>query len=77
MAYSKEEQQSIVRQSSLKFMMEYCKIMQVQLTLEELFKITNVICDYCDKGYTPDMQTTVKAIDKHIAAKKKLEVAHK
>jgi hypothetical protein len=71
MAYSKEEQQSIVRQSSLKFMIDYCKLMDVQLSLMEMFKITNLICDYCAQGLTTNMETVVKAIDKHIASKQK------
>ena len=70
MAYSKEEQQSIVRQSSLKFMMEYCRVMNVQLTIKELFKITNIVCDYCEKGYSLEMEVVIDVIDKHIKKKK-------
>jgi hypothetical protein len=59
-------QESIVRQSSLKFMMEYCKTMECKLSLLETIKITNIIVDYCNNGLTPDMEKTIKIIDKHI-----------
>ena len=59
-------QESIVRQSSLKFMMEYCKTMECKLSLLETIKITNIIVDYCNSGLTPDMEKTIKVIDKHI-----------
>ena len=59
-------QESIVRQSSLKFMMEYCKTMECKLSLLETIKITNIIVDYCNNGLTPDMEKTIKVIDKHI-----------
>lgn len=65
------QQDSIVRQSSLKFMVEYCKMLDIKLTLLETIKITNLIVDYCGNGLTPDMETVIKAIDKHIATKNK------
>ena len=72
MAWSEKDQASIVRQSSLKWLMDYCKLMGVQLTIKETFKITNVICDYCNNGYdAAKMDTVIDAIDKHIAKKKK------
>jgi hypothetical protein len=63
------QQDSIVRQSTLKFMMEYCKLMNVKLTLLETLKITNILCDYCNKGLDQDMEKVIKIIDKHISNK--------
>ena len=72
MAYQ-DNNASIVRQSSLKWLMDYCKLMNIQLTVKEIFKITNVICDYCHNGYDADkMDGVIDAIDKHIAKKKKV-----
>ena len=59
----------IVRQSSLKWLLDYIKIMDVKLTLKEIMKITDVLTDYCNKGYSPDMELVVDAIDKHIKSK--------
>jgi homoaconitase/3-isopropylmalate dehydratase large subunit len=69
MAYSKEEQQSIVRQSSLKFLMDYCKLIDAKLSLLEIIKINDAITDYCTNGRNKDMDEMFKVIDKHIAAK--------
>jgi len=72
MAYSKEEQQSIVRQSSLKFLMDYCKLMDTQLSLLEIIKINDAITDYCINGRNKEMEETFKIIDKHVATKNKI-----
>lgn len=66
--YSKT-QDSIVRQSTLKFVGEYCRMIGTPLTLKEVVGITNVLTDYCQNGYTKEMGERLEKIDKHIQTK--------
>lgn len=63
--YSKT-QDSIVRQSTLKFMMDYCKMIGTPLTLKEVVGVTNVLVDYCQNGYSKEMGERLDKIDNHI-----------
>ena len=63
--YSKT-QDSIVRQSTLKFMMDYCKMIGTPLTLKEVVGFTNVLVDYCQNGYSKEMGERLDKIDNHI-----------
>lgn len=69
MAQTNSTQDSIVRQSSLKFVTEYCRSIGTPLTLKEVIGITNVITDYCQNGYGTEISKRIDAIDKHIEKK--------
>jgi len=62
-------QDSIVRQSTLKFVGEYCRIIGTPLTLKEIVGITNVLTEYCQEGYSKEMGERLEKIDKHIISK--------
>ena len=62
-------QASIVRQSTLKFVGDYCRMIGTPLTLKEVVRITNVLTDYCQNGYTPEIGTLLDKIDQHIQSK--------
>lgn len=62
-------QASIVRQSTLKFVGDYCKTINTPLSLKEIVRITNVLTDYCQNGYTPEIGTLLDKIDSHIQSK--------
>lgn len=69
MAQSNSTQDSIVRQSSLKFVTEYCRTIGTALTLKEVIGITNVITDYCQNGYSKEISERIDKIDNHIQQK--------
>jgi hypothetical protein len=67
MADYKTNQESIVRQSTLKFVGEYCRMIGTPLTLKEIVGITNVLTDYCQEGYSAEIGKRLDSIDKHIS----------
>lgn len=69
MAQGNSTQDSIVRQSSLKFVTEYCRTIGTPLTLKEVIGITNVITDYCQNGYSKEISERIDKIDSHIQQK--------
>lgn len=69
MAQGNTTQDSIVRQSSLKFVTEYCRTIGTPLTLKEVIGITNVITDYCQNGYSKEISERIDKIDQHIQMK--------
>ena len=62
-------QDSIVRQSSLKFTADYLKLIGTPLPLKEVIGITNVISDYCQNGYSKELGDRLDKIDLHIQTK--------
>jgi hypothetical protein len=64
-----EKESSIVRQSSLKFVGEYCRSTNMNLTLKEIIGITNVITDYCLYGYNKEIGERLDKIDSHLREK--------
>ena len=62
-------QDSIVRQSSLKFTVDYLKLIGTPLPLKEVIGITNVISDYCQNGYSKELGDRLDKIDLHIQTK--------
>lgn len=64
-----KNQQSIIRQSQLKLVTDYCRMIGTPLTLKEIVRITNVLVDYCENGYTNDIGKRLDAIDSHIQSK--------
>ena len=69
MANQNTTQDSIVRQSSLKFVQDYQRTIGTPLTLKEILGITNVIVDYCQNGWSKELGNRVDNIDKFIQTK--------
>jgi hypothetical protein len=69
MANQNTTQDSIVRQSSLKFVQDYQRTIGTPLTLKEILGITNVIVDYCQNGYSKEIADRISKIDEHIQSK--------
>lgn len=67
--YKSNTQDSICRQSSLKFVQDYQRTIGTPLTLREVLGITNVIVDYCQNGWTKEVSDKIDKIDKHIQQK--------
>ena len=61
-----KNQQSIVRQSTLKFVGEYCRLIGTPLKLKEIVGITNVLVDYCENGYSKEIGERLSKIDEHL-----------
>ena len=67
--YKSTTQDSIVRQSSLKFVQDYQRTIGCPLTIKEIMGITNVIVDYCQNGWSKELGGRVENIDKFIKEK--------
>jgi len=67
--YKNTTQDSIVRQSSLKFVQDYQRTIGCPLTIKEIMGITNVIVDYCQNGWSKELGNRVDNIDKFIQEK--------
>jgi hypothetical protein len=65
-------QQSIVRQSSLKFVQDYSCCLAKPLTIKEIIGMTNVIADFCENGYSKELGEKIAAIDKYLKDKNKI-----
>ena len=74
MANQNTTQDSIVRQSSLKFVQDYQRTIGTPLTLKEILGITNVIVDYCQNGYSKELGERISKIVEHIQSKYPEEV---
>jgi hypothetical protein len=61
-----KNQESIVRQSTLKFVGEYCRLIGTPLKLKEIVGITNVLTEYCQEGYSKEIGERLDKIDNHI-----------
>lgn len=66
---AQDTQKTIVTQSQLKFVQDYSRQINVNLTLKETVGITNVLVDYCLNGYSKDIGERLDAIDKFIKSK--------
>ena len=66
MADYQKNQQSIIRQSQLKNVVDYCRLIGTPLTLKEIVGITNVLTDYCENGYSKEIGERLEKIDNHI-----------
>jgi len=64
-----KNQSSIVRQSTIKFVGEYCRLIGTPLSLKEIVGITNVLTDYCENGYSKEISDRLDKIDNHILQK--------
>jgi hypothetical protein len=66
MADFQKNQGSIERQSTMKMVVEYCRMIGTPLTLKEIVGITNVLVDYCQNGYSKEIGDRLDKIDSHI-----------
>jgi hypothetical protein len=66
MSSYEKTQESIVRQSQLKFVLDYTTLMGVKLSLKDIIGITNVLVDFCLNGWSTDLRKRVEACDEHI-----------
>ncbi len=64
-----KNQSSIIRQSQIKMVVEYCRMIGTPMTLREIVGITNVLVDYCESGYSKEIGERLESIDKHIQKK--------
>ena len=64
-----KNQASIIRQSQIKMVVEYCRMIGTPMTLKEIVGITNVLVDYCEKGYSKEIGERLESIDNHIQKK--------
>ena len=62
-------QLSIIRQSQIKLVVEYARMIGTPMTLKEIVGITNVLVDYIEQGYSKEMGERLDNIDKHIQSK--------
>lgn len=61
---AQDVQQVIVRQSQLKLASEYYELVGYKPSLKELIALTNVLTDYCIKGYDKELGSKLAQIDK-------------
>ena len=66
---AQDREKTIVTQSQLKFVQDYSRQLNVNLTLKEMVGITNVMVDYCLNGYSTYIAKRLDAIDKFILEK--------
>jgi hypothetical protein len=69
-------QLSIIRQSQIKNVMDYCRVIGTPLTLLEVIGVTNVLVDYCENGYSKEIGERLGKIDSHIQSKFEETITH-
>lgn len=69
MAQNNSVQEAIVRQSSLKFSLEYYALVGFKPTTKEVIGLTNAVADYCTNGYSKELGETLSKIDKVLKIK--------
>lgn len=60
----------IIAQSSLKLVNEWSNSCNKCLTIKELVRIADIICDYVEKGYSKELGDVLDKIQDHIDNKK-------
>jgi hypothetical protein len=66
MSSYEKTQESIVRQSQLKFVQDYLVANGIRLPLKDIIGITNVMVDYCLQGWSKELRERIEACDTHI-----------
>ena len=66
--YSKEIQ--IMRQSQSKLALEYVSSVGINITVEELQRITDIFVECCLRPQDEDLKKRIKALDKWVEDKK-------
>ena len=64
-----DKELQIIRQSSLKWIMQWSQNNNLHLTLKETIGITSVITEYCLYGQTKEVMTKIAKIDNYLAQK--------
>ena len=59
-------QTQIIRQSSLKFVIEYLNLVKVPLGMQETVAITEIISQYVIEGRTPQVIEKLKRFDNYV-----------
>ena len=65
----KQKQQAIIRQSQLKFVLDWSRHIGVKLTLVEQIRISTALTYYCLDGYNKDTVRMLEEADKLIIDK--------
>lgn len=63
------KQLMIVRQSSLKFVSDYLRLIGTPMTMKETIGMSEAVTDYVINGRTKEVNSKFDAIDKHILSK--------
>jgi hypothetical protein len=64
--FEKEKQRIIVRQSMMKFSLDYFNHCGICPTMEDVVKVTTILENFCIEGYSKDMMTKFEKIDQYI-----------
>jgi hypothetical protein len=71
--FEKEKQHIIVRQSMIKFTLDYFNQCGICPSMEDVMKVTTILENFCIEGYSKDMSTKFEKIDQYIKDKYKNE----
>lgn len=64
-----EKDKIISRQSNLKWLLDYCKHIDVKLTISEMVRISEALTHYVVDGRTENIQQMMEKVDKFILEK--------
>jgi hypothetical protein len=64
-----EKDKIISRQSNIKFLLDYCKHIDVKLKLSDMVRITEALTIYVVDGRTSNVQRMMEEVDKFISVK--------
>ena len=64
-----EKDKIISRQSNLKWLLDYCKHIDVKLTISEMVRISEALTHYVVDGRTANIQRMMEEVDKFIIDK--------
>ena len=69
------QQKQIIRQSTLKFVAEYLRLVNTPLPLNETVGITEVLVDYVENGRTKEVIEKLNRFDHYLSDKVVKEIA--
>jgi hypothetical protein len=64
-------QESILRQSQLKFVQDYTSNLGLKLTLKDTIALTEVMADYCANGWNAELKKRIAACDEFVQSQLK------
>lgn len=64
-----EKDKTIARQSNLKWLLDYCRHINVNLPLSDMVRITEALTYYVVDGRTKDVQSMMEKVDNFILEK--------
>lgn len=64
-----EKDKMIARQSNLKWLLDYCRHINVKLELSDMVRISEALTYYVIDGRTKDVQSMMEKVDKFILEK--------